>query len=452
MNLATSPLQVRGSRLTALLGTASLLALTQAESAYAQGQAVAQAEEIPETVLITGSLIRGTAAVGVPVINLSPQDFAMTGTLTASDLFRTIPQFNVNPGPVATQAANVERGVRVNLRQLDTGSAPRSLLMVDGMRYPPQGEGLCQLDPSIIPAISIDRIDLLLDGASATYGSDAIGGVINIILKRNFDGAVMEGTYKRGKGGNVQYEAAAMWGRTWDGGQITLSYQWGLTEPTLGKFSSKFTYDHTPWGFDDRRPIGSSSPGTISTGAPAQAGGGLVGTSASQGHGCTNCYAVPLGTGSNFDAGITGVGPLLPGSAPTLTWSAFNVAANSGTNGVRNIFNPYNISYYSAGTQNTGGAMTIDQRLTSAISFYGEAFWSMRRATFKNAVAGGLVVAVPTFNPYYPAGAPGGLRVGYAMNIESPSWTKAYAIGSRYQGGLNIALPANWAMQVYYSM
>ena len=93
----------RTSRLTALLGSASLLTLAQAENVHAQGEVVAQAEEIPETVLITGSLIRGTAAVGVPVVNLSPQDFAMTGALTASDLFRTIPQFNVNPGPVATR-------------------------------------------------------------------------------------------------------------------------------------------------------------------------------------------------------------------------------------------------------------------------------------------------------------------------------------------------------------
>src|SRR5262245_22453577 len=139
MKLTTS----RGARVSSLLGTASLLTLAQTHGVLG-GEVVAQAEDIPETVLITGSLIRGTAAVGVPVLNLSPQDFAMTGTLTASDLFRSIPQFNVNPGPVATQAANVERGIRVNLRQLDTGSAPRSLLMVDGMRYPPQGEGLCQ--------------------------------------------------------------------------------------------------------------------------------------------------------------------------------------------------------------------------------------------------------------------------------------------------------------------
>ena len=460
MNWTTSR-RNSGAKFATLLGTASLLAMSQAISAYAQGEVVAQAEEIPETVLITGSLIRGTAAVGVPVVNLSPADFAMTGTLTASDLFRSIPQFNVNPGPVATQAANVERGVRVNLRQLDTGSAPRSLMMVDGMRYPPQGNGLCQLDPSIIPQISIDRIDLLLDGASATYGSDAIGGVINIILRRNYDGALVEGVYKQGRGGNVQYQASALWGRTWDGGQITLSYQWADTSPTQGNFHSKFTYDQRPWGFDDRRPLGSSYPGTLTRGAainpipnpnfdpnlpisnnnpqfidnPAYP--------ANLGQNCANCYAIPLGTGADWDPGASGVGPLLPGSAPTLNWTNFNVPANSGTNGTRNVFNPYSISYYSAATQNTGGALTVDQRLTSNMSFYGEAFWSMRRATFNNANATGLLVAVPTLNPYYPTGgAPTNLRVAYNMNIESQSVTKAWATGSRYMGGLNIACPA----------
>src|SRR5262249_7507871 len=169
------------AKLAMLLGSASMLTMANAMPAYAQGM-VAQGEEIPETVLITGSLIRGTTAVGVPVTNLSPPDFAMTGSSTTSDLLRTVPQFNVIPGPVATQAANVERGTRVNLRQLDTGSAPRSLLMIDGMRYPPQGNGLCQIDPSIIPEVAIDRIDLLLDGASATYGSDAIGGGFHLVV------------------------------------------------------------------------------------------------------------------------------------------------------------------------------------------------------------------------------------------------------------------------------
>ena len=449
------------SRLTALLGTASLFALVQGERAYA-GEAVAQAEEIPETVLITGSLIRGTTAVGVPVVNLSPQDFAMTGTLTASDLFRTIPQFNVNPGPVATGAANNERGIRVNLRQLDTGSAPRSLMMIDGMRYPQQGNGLCQIDPSIIPSFAIERIDLLLDGASATYGSDAIGGVINIILKRNFDGAMVEAGWKYGAGGNEQYLASGMWGRTWDGGQVTLSYSWFNINPTKGNFHSKYTYDHRPWGFDDRRQIGSSYPGTLSTGnqvgptMPDPNNPGLFipnpNYPGNLGTNCTNCYAIPRGTGSDWDPGATGTGPLAPSEAATLDWSVFNDPANRGTNGTRNVFNPYDITEYSAGIQYTGGVITLDQRLTSNISFYGEGIWGMRRTSIiSNDNGHQIAYPVPTFNPYYPTNAPGNLRSAYHLGIEKPQVERAYAMAQRYQLGLNIALPADWAMQVYFS-
>src|SRR5438093_6318124 len=107
------------SKLTTLLGTASLL--TMANAIAAQAQQVAQAQmaqaspqEVPEQVLITGSLIRGTAAVGVPVTNLSPQDFSVTGALTTAELFRTIPSANVNLGQQGSDSgARIERGAKV---------------------------------------------------------------------------------------------------------------------------------------------------------------------------------------------------------------------------------------------------------------------------------------------------------------------------------------------------
>ena len=73
-------------------------------------------------------------------------------------------------------------------------------------------------------------------------------------------------------------------------------------------------------------------------------------------------------------AGPSGIGPLLPGSAPTLNWANFDDPANGGTNGTRNVFNPYDITDYSAAIQYTGGAITVDQRLTSNVSFYGSGF------------------------------------------------------------------------------
>ena len=430
-----------------------------AVDAQAQGE-VAQADEIPETVLITGSLIRGTTAVGVPVTNLSPQDFAMTGALTTADLFRTFPAANVAPGPVATMSgANIDRGTKVNIRGLDTGNATRSLLMIDGMRFPGQGNGQCVIDPSIIPALSLDHIDVLVDGASATYGSDAVGGVVNIILKRNMDGAITQARWTTTEGGKNRYLASAVWGRTWDGGQVTLSYEWYSESPMPGNFHSKFGIDHSPYGFDDRTPLGSSLPATLSTGAPAQPGGGNVGTSANIGHGCTNFYAVPLGTGQNWDAGASGVGPLVPYSASTLNWSNFNDPSNRGTNGLRNQFDPFDIAYYDARQERNGGHITVDQRLTSNISFYGSGFYSNRRGHFTNpsnlspSATNVLITAVPTVNPYYPTGgAPTNLRAAYNIGWESPGITAFYELAQRYQLGLNIALPADWSGRVWYAM
>src|SRR5262249_13046563 len=172
----------------------------------------------------------------------------------------------------------IERATRVNIRGLDTPDSTRSLLMIDSMRFPAQGNGLCEIDPSVIPSIAQDHIDVLVDGASATYGSDAIGGVINIILKRNIDGATTQLRYATSQG-KSRYQASALWGRTWDGGQVTLSYEWYDESAVAGGVHSNFTVNFSPWGLDDRRALGSAIPAILSTGAPAQPGGGKVGTS-----------------------------------------------------------------------------------------------------------------------------------------------------------------------------
>lgn len=446
------------SKLATLLGTASLLTMA---NATAQAQ---MAEEIPETVLITGSLIRGTAAVGVPVTNLRPQDFAQTGALTVSDLFRTFPAANVSPGPVASESgANIERGTRVNLRQLDTGNASRSLLMIDGVRFPGQGNGLCAIDPGIIPALSLERIDILVDGASATYGADAVGGVINIILRRGFDGAISQVRYTTARAGKNRYQASQLWGRTWDGGSVTLSYEWYDETPSHGSgYGSNFTIDFSPWGLDNRIPLNSSLPGTVTSGAPARFDGATPGAlSPNLGTNCGSCFAIPSGTGANFNAGATGVGPTTPGSAPTFAWGAVAVPANGGqtggTQGTRNVFNPYLISYADAGQQRNGSHIAIDQRLTKDLSFFGTGFYSNRRAQFINpsnlspAQSNDMLVQVPTWNPYYPTGAPSNVRVAYNIGLENPSMTNAYELAARYQFGINFELPGDWSGQAFFA-
>ena len=210
-------------------------------------------------------------------------------------------------------------------------------------------------------------------------------------------------------------------------------------------------------------------PRSCRTGAAARPAGGLVGTSANLGHGCTNCYSLPqrhrpeLGSGSlrHRSAGQA-ARPAEPRTsrAPISTGRASTLRATRGTNGLRNQFDPFDIAWYDARQERNGGAITVDQRLTSNISFYGSGFYSLRRGHYlnpsnlspasTNIVTG---VAIPTFNPYYPIGnAPTNLRAYYNLGWESPSITTFYELAQRYQLGLNIALPGDWSGRVWYSM
>ncbi len=469
MNLTKSK-----SKLAALLGTTSLLTTLGALAAHAAEAMpqVAQAfpEEIPENVLVTGSLIRGTAAVGVPVTNLTPMDFATTGAVTTADLFRDYPGANVGQSSSATLGGgHTQRETRVNLRGLDQ-TGPRALMMVDGMRFPPQADGICAIDPSIIPQIALDHIDILADGASATYGSDAISGVINVILKRNYDGAQTQFGFSSASSGHLHYSASQLWGRTWDGGQITLSFEWYDDSAVYGTKHSNFTVDYRPWGFDDRRVLGGSIPGTISTGSPnlpfnADSGPNALGYIASAT--CTNCYAIPRASGANFDRSLNnGVGPLTAADNPNpLTWATLSSAAYhdpvAGGNGVQNVVDLNKLGWEEAPQQRIGEVMTVDQRLTKDISLFGEAFYSNRRGflidpayqTPTNNVALSAI-AVPTFNPYYPTGpgTPTNLRVSYDLGVERPALTNFHELSQRYALGLNVELPAEWRGQVYYSI
>ena len=138
-------MSLKVTKLVTLLGTASILAIFNAQRSQAQQttgvpMATMGSEAVPEQVLVTGSLIRGAAAVGVPVTQIGAQDFVQTGALSTGDLFRTVPAATVTPGPVATNSAsgNIEKATRVNLRGLDSAAAPRSLMLVDGLRFPPK--------------------------------------------------------------------------------------------------------------------------------------------------------------------------------------------------------------------------------------------------------------------------------------------------------------------------
>ena len=206
----------RGVRTLALLGTASFL--TMAATAPAQAQ-VAE-------ILITGSLIEGAAAVGVPrhatragVVPRNRRHHCLRRVESGAEVQVLTSQTNTGGG------GNAQRLQEVSIRGIATGAGTETLMMVNGMRVPIQSFSAELIDPSIIAPIAVQRVDVLAEGASATYGSDAVAGVINVILRRGYEGMLTQATYGFSEGlGADTHTIAGLYGRQWDTGGITLVF------------------------------------------------------------------------------------------------------------------------------------------------------------------------------------------------------------------------------------
>src|SRR5450432_479211 len=120
-----------------------------------------------------------------PVTTLTRADIEQTGLTSTFDIINHISASDGSGLSTVTTQTNGSDGTQtVSLRNL---GPQRTLLLVDGKRWPADANGV--VDLSTIPVAIIERVEVLKDGASAIYGSDAIAGVINIITRKKFDGA-----------------------------------------------------------------------------------------------------------------------------------------------------------------------------------------------------------------------------------------------------------------------
>jgi iron complex outermembrane receptor protein len=200
-------------------------------------------EAQPETeILVTGSRIRGVNATGSQVIAIDQRDIAEAPVQSTADLLRRVPQVvtlgaNPNGGSAQNGAANVTRSAGINLRGLGNTA---TLLLYDGKRLPPQGTQGQLTDPSVIPAIALARVEVVADGSSAIYGSDAIGGVVNFILRKNFDGAELSARSGFSDGSSYdEQQLAGIFGHTWGSG-------WGMVTAEYTRNSALYASD-LPW-------------------------------------------------------------------------------------------------------------------------------------------------------------------------------------------------------------
>ncbi|MGZ3367294.1 MAG: TonB-dependent receptor plug domain-containing protein [Caulobacteraceae bacterium] len=221
---ALSSQSIRRLLLTTALSGAAVAAHAQSAPA-ASAPAAAPVQSVQE-IVVTGSRIRGVAPVGSSVQSVTRQEITALGAPTTNDILQTIPQV-LNYGITASNrlqnggSNNVTWGSSINIR----GIGPfATLTLVDGHRVNPQGTTGFAVDPSVIPTIGLERVEVVADGASAIYGSDAIAGVANLILRRNFEG--LETTAQYGTADNYNERVfGAIAGHRWNSGQLTIAYE-----------------------------------------------------------------------------------------------------------------------------------------------------------------------------------------------------------------------------------
>jgi iron complex outermembrane receptor protein len=142
-----------------------------------------------EEIVVTGSHIRGAEAAGSKLIVIGRDQIDASGYGRVEDVLASVTQnFNRANAAVSEPAPgtyNLNHGAEVQLRGLGVGT---TLTLVNGQRQGASGYQGTFTDVSSIPVTAIERIEILPEGTAALYGSDAIGGVVNIILRRNFEG------------------------------------------------------------------------------------------------------------------------------------------------------------------------------------------------------------------------------------------------------------------------
>jgi len=301
-----------------------------------------------ETVTVTGSLIRRVdVETASPVVTIDRAQIQATGKMTLGDLVQQLPA--MTGGAVNPQVNNGggTGGSTINLRGLGSN---RTLILIDGQR-------LLSKDPNAIPADAIERIEVLPTGASATYGSDAIGGVVNFITRKNYQGATFTanvGESDRNDGDQSGYTFT--FGQTSDKGSIMAGISYNKQDSVeaanraFSKNALSISGTQVYVGGSSRTPYGNIQiPSSVA---------------ASSGLGCSN---ITLNQGGN---------PTVVNSA---NFHCYNPTSDK--------YNYAAVNLIMTPQERTGGFINGDYHLTDHVTAYMDAVYEKTSANFQLAPA-----------------------------------------------------------------
>lgn len=394
-------------------GSASVAQRVSAAPAAAvpRREAKSVAEQPPEEVLVTGTRIRGRAPVGSSLVTLDRSAIEEAGFATTPQLVQSLSQNsglganeeNFSRSSVQNANLNLTGGTGVNLRGLGPGS---TLVLVNGRRIAPSGSGSF-VDVSQIPLSAVSRVEIVPDGASALYGSDAIGGVANFVLRKDYEGAETSLRYG-GAAGFRQVQAAQLAGKKWDGGSALLSYEFNRREKLSAEERDFFTQDLRRFGGADYRTA-FANPGTIVA------------------NGTT--YAIPAGQNGRSL------------SASQLVAGSVNLQDQDRGTTILPERRDHNL------------VAVLHQDLSDNVTVFADGYYTDRRVR-QSIAAQSSTLSVPRSNPFFVspvAGAPS-VTVQYSFlgDLGPVSYVNDLA---NYTGtvGAELALPGKWRGQAYGS-
>jgi iron complex outermembrane receptor protein len=390
--------------LTAALGaagSASAQAATPATTKAGSGQV--------EEVIVTGSRIRGVAPVGSPLIAVNREEIQQSNAVTTTQLIQEVPQiFNLGVSETSRGqsggSGNITYGTTINIR----GIGPfATLIILDGHRAVPQGTSGFAIDPSVIPTIALERVDVVADGASAIYGSDAVAGVVNLILRRHVEGGEVNVRYGVGDKYD-EHQIGAIWGHGWGTGQFTLAFENGYHSALSGRDRDFFVADLRPFGGSDFRPT-LCNPGNIVVGGVS--------------------YAIPTGGVTNANRGA-----LLPGTV--------------------NKCDNQKIADLVPEQDHNAFSFTFNQDLTDRISIFADGFATRREFTNRGGAASSSL-AVPSSNAFFvapPGLTPASETVQYSFIDAYPQgFTDGYSQAVNFTVGGDMKLGHDWKVGADYT-
>jgi len=223
-----------GVSLAAIIGMPALAQTSGKAADRAPPVIAAEADEAgAEMILVTGSRIaRASLDAAVPITTLTAEELTNNGQISIGDRLALLPQFR--PTFTTQNAGRFIGTAGLSVLDLRGQGTARTLVLQNGLRHVSSSPGTQQVDVNTMPIDLIERVDIVTGGNSAVYGSDAVAGVVNFVLKRNFEGLSLRAqTGISSRGDNSQSVAALTTGKNFaDGrGNIAVSVEFSQQDP-----------------------------------------------------------------------------------------------------------------------------------------------------------------------------------------------------------------------------